>query len=153
MNGGLIWRTPDHILDNWEKEKRLEGYNIKNLEKHFKKIEKNLHVKIENNSDGLNKDSQIIYDKAKEKNLKTLFVPRAIKHCFRHNNCTTGCTSKGKISVLDGYLSELENKIKIIVNAKVKKIFSENDKVKFVEVLNKNNKITYKINNFLKLPL
>ena len=146
INGGLIWKTPEHILDFWEREKKIEGFNLKNLDKHFKEIEKNLHVQIENNSDGLNKDSQIIHDMAIKRNLKTLFVPRANKHCYRHNNCSTGCTSKGKVSVLDGYLKSLENKIKIVINSKVKKIYSSGDKVKYVSVLDKINNKVFKIN-------
>ena len=150
INGGLIWRTPKHVLETWERENKIEGYNLKNLESHFKKIETNLHVRTENNLDGLNKDSQIIYDKAIEKNLKALFVPRANKHCFRHNNCSTGCSSKGKISVLDGYLKDLKNKIRIIVNAKARKILTSGNKVKFINIFNKKNNKTYKI-SFNKL--
>ena len=127
VNGGLIWRTPSKVLDKWEKF--IDGYSQNNLKDHFNLIEKNLEVKIENNDDGLNKDSQIIFDHAKKKNIKTLFVPRALKYCKRQNNCSTGCSSKGKISVVEGYLSKVENNLRIFTNSKVTKIYSKDNKI------------------------
>ena len=143
VNGGLIWRTPSKVLDKWEKF--IDGYSQNNLKDHFNLIEKNLEVKIENNDDGLNKDSQIIFDHAKKKNIKTLFVPRALKYCKRQNNCSTGCSSKGKISVVEGYLSKVENNLRIFTNSKVTKIYSKDNKIDYVEVKNKNDNSIKKI--------
>ena len=135
VNGGLIWRTPANILKKWEK--LIDGYAQNNLNDHFNLIEKNLEVKIENNQDNLNKDSQIIYDHAKKKNIKSLFVPRALKYCKRHNNCSTGCSSKGKLSVVEGYLSKVENNLRIFTNSRMLKIHTKNNKINSVEVKNK----------------
>ena len=143
VNGGLIWRTPAKVLKRWEKS--IDGYTQGDLKNHFDLIEKNLNVQIENNEDKFNKDSQIIYDHAKSKNIKALFVPRALKHCKRHNNCSTGCTSKGKISVVEGYLSKVENNLRVFTNSKVIKILSKGDKVDIVKVKNKKDNSIKKI--------
>ena len=35
VNGGLLWRTPMWVLDHWNKELKLPGFEYKNLEKYF----------------------------------------------------------------------------------------------------------------------
>lgn len=136
INGGLIWRTPKKILDNWNKN-YLQDYDYKNLEEHFNKIEKRLYVIKENNNDGFNLDSKIIHEKALNQNIKSVYVPRAVKNCERKNVCYTGCASGAKQSVLQAYTYESSHKgLRIIVNSKVKKINLKNDEAYSVSVIN-----------------
>ena len=130
VNGGLIWRTPNKILEQWNNSQEIEGYDFHSLNNHFKKIEKKLNVVIENNQDGLNKDSELIHNLANKKKIKSVYVPRAIKNCKRHNNCASGCSSGAKQSVLQGYIYEASfNGLKILTGSKVIKInFKKNGK-------------------------
>jgi hypothetical protein len=73
INGGLIWRTPNHILEKWNL-KQIDGYNFLNLKKHFLKIEKMLNVNLENNLDKLNNSSQIIHNYCINNNIKSVYA-------------------------------------------------------------------------------
>ena len=71
-------------------------YDYKSLEEHFVKIENKLNVITESNDDGLNLDSKIIHETALNKNIKSVYVPRAVVNCRRKNVCYTGCASGAK---------------------------------------------------------
>jgi choline dehydrogenase-like flavoprotein len=137
INGGLIWRTPKKILNNWN-DSHLDGYNYKNLEEHFVNIEKKLNVITETNDDGFNLDSKIIHESATSKNIKSVYVPRAVKNCQRKNVCYTGCASGAKQSVLQAYTYESSHKgLRILINSRVEKINFKSNQAYSAIVLNK----------------
>jgi choline dehydrogenase-like flavoprotein len=150
INGGLIWRTPDSILKKWNLN-QIEGYDYAHLKKHFLKIEKMLNVVIENNSDKLNKSSQIIHDYCINNNIKSVYVPRAIKNCLRSNACATGCPSEAKQSVLQGYIAPASNNnLRILTNIRAEKIYFKNNLAFKIRVKNQNNKKYFiKFNNLI----
>jgi choline dehydrogenase-like flavoprotein len=136
INGGLIWRTPKKILEKWN-ENHLEKYDYESLEEHFVKIENKLNVITESNDDGLNLDSKIIHESALKKNIKSVYVPRAVMNCRRKNVCYTGCASGAKQSVLQAYTYDSSHRgLRIIVNSKVKKINFKNNEAYSASVLN-----------------
>ena len=51
INGGLLWRTPDYILNEWQAKLKTTIYNKNNMSPIFDKIEKNLSVKVEQEED------------------------------------------------------------------------------------------------------
>ena len=58
INGGLLWRTPQRILDIWANEYGVSGYTNDDLKLHFEKIEKILNVSY-HKIDDKNIDSDI----------------------------------------------------------------------------------------------
>ena len=69
INGGLIYRTADIVLQEWEQKLKSNIYSKENLEPIFNKIEKNLNVTLEKNETDKNKDSQILFDISKKNNI------------------------------------------------------------------------------------
>lgn len=146
VNGALLWRTPEIILNKWEKSGIIEGYNFQNLNKHYEKIEKKLNVVPENTDDGMNIDSKIIHELAKKKGIKSVYAPRAIKNCKRENNCATGCSSGAKQSVLQGYLVEASYKsLRVITNTKAIKINYKSNKAVSLVAWHKTKKKKFQI--------
>ena len=145
INGGLIWRTPQNILNFWN-ENYLDNFRSQDLNEHFIKIEKKLNVQIENNDDGLNLDSKLIHDQASKSSLTSVYVPRALKNCKRKNVCYTGCSSGAKQSVLQTYISEATYKgLRIALNSKVIKLNLKDKLFYSADLFNSKTKEKYKI--------
>lgn len=120
INGGLIWRTPEKILEQWEKNFNLTGYDKSSLSRHFEKIESILSVSKMNPLDKThNLDSLKLWHGAKSLGWKIVPVPRALSKCIFNNECPSGCTSGAKKSMRDTYLPlSIKNGLRVITNAR-----------------------------------
>lgn len=110
INGGLLWRTPERILESWKKNEGLQGYDPENLKKHFIKIETLLNVSPPKTGDGLNLDSEIIQKACKALGWKYVPAPRAVNNCVNTNQCATGCPTGAKQSTALSYLPKAISK-------------------------------------------
>jgi choline dehydrogenase-like flavoprotein len=105
INGGLIWRTPPWILQEWQNEYGLQGFDSKTLARHFAAVEKNLHVvPTEVNENFGNLDSVKLHEGAKQLGWKSVVVPRAVRGCQSSNLCPTGCPTGAKQSMALTYI-------------------------------------------------
>jgi len=138
INGGLLWRTPEWVLDEWQKN-GIEGYSMSHLSPYFNEIERSLSVSNELDIDGYDVDSQIIHQSAVDLGWKSVKVPRATKNCSRNNQCGAGCSSGAKQSVDKtyiksgiGYGGRVLTGIRVIglnkKNSKIKAVVAENIK-------------------------
>jgi choline dehydrogenase-like flavoprotein len=109
INGGLIWRTPPWVLDEWRDKYGLEGYGEDELIKHFETVEKDLHVITHELETDENLDSLQLHRASKKLDWKSVMVPRAVKDCDNMNLCPTGCPSGKKQSTLETYLPRAMN--------------------------------------------
>jgi choline dehydrogenase-like flavoprotein len=104
INGGLLWRTPDRLLNLWEKDYGLIGYSKFDLDPYFKKIENILKVGF-HKIDDQNKDSKTLINGCKNLGWKYVPVPRSGgAECINSNLCPTGCISGAKQSTALTYL-------------------------------------------------
>tara|TARA_Y100000590_G_scaffold453325_1_gene598176 strand:- start:19162 stop:20640 length:1479 start_codon:yes stop_codon:yes gene_type:complete len=150
VNGGLIWRTPDIILDEWEKKLNTDIYNKSNLNPFFSKIEEKLNVKLEKDENNYNKDSELLNNLAKKNNIKCVTVPRAVINCKRHNKCTTGCVSEAKQSTLQSYIYPAANSgLRILTKARAEKIILQNKNPYKLKVKINNKNIYIKFNKII----
>jgi choline dehydrogenase-like flavoprotein len=147
INGGLIWRTPPWVLDEWQNDYGLKGYGQKELEKHFETIEKDLHVVRHELDENENLDSLKLLKASEQLGWKYVMVPRAVKDCSNMNLCPTGCPSGAKQSTLETYIPRALKKgarifsrcraVKIIhSNGKARKVITRvmSDKPKHIEI-------------------
>lgn len=105
INGGLIWRTPQWILDDWQQNYSLKGYGQKQLASHFDNIEHALNVHDDILSQKLdNLDSMALLSGAKSLKWKSVMARRAMKKCQNINLCPIGCPSQAKQSMGNTYL-------------------------------------------------
>ncbi|MDC0077708.1 GMC family oxidoreductase N-terminal domain-containing protein [Deltaproteobacteria bacterium] len=139
INGGLLWRTPQNILRDWETKYKIKGYDNENLKQHFSTIEQDLHVikhQVEKDS---NIDSLLLKEGAELLNWETEMAPRAIKDCVNENLCATGCISGSKQSMLNTYIPR--------ALAKGATLFTECRAIRICCAKNKAKKIIVKNNN------
>ncbi len=125
INGGLLWRTPDNVYEEWS-NLGIKQLTKESLTPFFEKIESMLNVSYKEDNPHSNKDSSIIHKTAQSKNWKSVPVPRAIKKCIDTNLCGTGCPTGAKQTMVDTYLKEAcNNGAKILCNTKAKKILTK----------------------------
>jgi len=103
INGGVIWRTPPHILEEWSRIHGLPGYGLEQLAPHFAQIERLLHVKTEELDDG-NGDSVAMMEGARSLGWRTVMEPRAVIECKNTNLCPTGCPTGAKQGAMETYI-------------------------------------------------
>jgi len=143
INGGLLWRTPEWILDEWQK-RGIEGYTMNHLSPYFDEIERSLNVSNELEIDGYDIDSQIINQSAIDLGWKSVRVPRATRDCSRKNQCGAGCPSGAKQSVDKTYIkSGIDYGGRLLTGIRVINLNKKNCKIK--SVVAKNLKISEKI--------
>jgi choline dehydrogenase-like flavoprotein len=106
VNGGLLWRTPEWILDEWQKDYGINGYTNKDLSPYFEEIESSLNVATEADLEGYDNDSYLIEQASKTLGWKVVPVPRATINCIRKNQCGAGCPSGAKQSVDKTYIEK-----------------------------------------------
>ena len=129
INGGLIWRTPSWVLEEWHNDYGLEGYGQKELKKHFETIEKDLHVVRHEPEERENLDSLKLLKASEQLGWKYVMVPRAVKDCNNRNLCPTGCPSGAKQSALKTYLPRAMKKgARIFSRCRAVKILHSNGK-------------------------
>jgi choline dehydrogenase-like flavoprotein len=133
INGGLIWRTPSWVLDEWQNDYGLKGYSQEDLTKYFETIEKDMHVIRHEPEEKENLDSLKILKASEQLNWKYVMVPRAVKDCKNTNLCPTGCPSGAKQSALETYLSRaMKHGARIFSRCRAVKIIHSNGKAKKV---------------------
>lgn len=104
INGGLIWRTPSWILEEWRNDYGLEGYTQTELTKYFETVETDMHVVRSEPEEKENLDSLKLLKASEQLGWKYVMVPRAVKDCTNENLCPTGCPTGAKQSTLENYI-------------------------------------------------
>jgi len=109
INGGLLWRTPQRMLDVWENQYGLKGYTIDDLIPHFEKIEQILNVGF-HKKDNQNIDSDVLIKGCDNLGWNYVPVPRAGgEDCSNSNLCPTGCPTGAKQSTAITYIPRAIN--------------------------------------------
>ncbi len=101
INGGMSWRTPERVLDRWEKT----GLDIsaKEMEPYFERVEKRIHV-AGMDDDAIGQDNRLLKKGADAKGWKVIGNLRNQAHCVGSNRCAFGCPTGAKQSALVSYV-------------------------------------------------
>ncbi len=102
INGGLFWRTPEWILDDW----RARGIPLDadRYDALFSELEALLRVGYAPLVPGLDRDSELLHDAAEKLGWNVVRAPRLIPGCLNRNQCGSGCASGAKQSMSLSYL-------------------------------------------------
>jgi choline dehydrogenase-like flavoprotein len=103
VNGGMSWRTPENILDGWDKKERVESICMKDMDRHFLRVEKFISAKYQD-PESKSQDNEILIRGADAKGWRWIKNIRNQNHCAGCNNCAWGCPLKAKRSVLVTYV-------------------------------------------------
>jgi choline dehydrogenase-like flavoprotein len=119
INGGLLWRTPAWILEEWGRIHGLTLYSEQVLKPHFVTIERLLGVRSTVHVEG-NEDSKLLARAARSLGWKVSAARRALGNCQNTNRCPTGCPTGAKRSVALTYLVEAqEHGARLMPNVRV----------------------------------
>ena len=102
VNGGMCWRTPEHILEEWV-ARGLPDMAPKRLERHFEEVERTIDARYQDpGSEG--GCSGVFRRGADALGWKLSRNKRNQRHCVGSNDCVTGCPSGAKRSTLYSWL-------------------------------------------------
>jgi choline dehydrogenase-like flavoprotein len=102
INGGMSWRTPDKVLERWERESGLTGIT-RDLDAYFTRVEKRIHV-APMDADVIGNDNHILKRGADAKGWNIIGNLRNQNHCAGSNRCAFGCPTGAKQSSLVSYV-------------------------------------------------
>jgi len=104
INGGVFWRTPDPVLQNWKSNIKNTFYEH-DLLPHFEKHEKLLNVNSSNTvNNKVNHSSKKLIDSSNRLGWNIVSAPRVVTNCQNSNQCGSGCPTAAKQSMSISYL-------------------------------------------------
>lgn len=103
VNACIAFRTPEHILNEWQTLHGLNHLNGKNLQPYFEKIERNLNIH-QNEPHEINECAKRIIAGCESMGVGWQPVARNVKQCALTGHCLSGCASDRKQSMLVTYL-------------------------------------------------
>jgi len=102
INGGMCWRTPERILDEWV-EDGLTDLSPKALDPHFEEVERTVNARYQDvGSTGACND--LFKKGADAQGWRLSRNKRNQVHCVGSNDCVTGCPSGAKQGTLYSWL-------------------------------------------------
>jgi len=99
INGGMSWRTPEPVLDRWERGLGLSGFGPRAMEPYFAEAERILHVEP-NHEDTFGRNTHLFVRGAEALGWPLARAPRNMRRCVGLNNCALGCPTGAKQSML-----------------------------------------------------
>jgi choline dehydrogenase-like flavoprotein len=103
INGGMSWRTPERILDRWQREDAVEAVSAAEMERYFQRVEKFISARTQD-PETKSRDNELLREGAEAKNWRYVHNIRNQNHCAGTNNCAFGCPTAAKRSVLVTYI-------------------------------------------------
>ena len=98
VNGGMSWRTPARVLDRWAAA-GIAGIGAADMEPHFAKVESRISVAFQD-PETIGADMRLLKAGADAKGWQIIPNLRNQLHCAGTNNCTNGCPTGAKRSML-----------------------------------------------------
>ena len=136
INGALMWRTPDDVLDKWSKYFEIEDLDTNNMKKYFEEYEKEMTVNYQDENES-NIASKKLIKAASILNWSTARVKRAQINCKNTNQCPIGCPTGAKRTMKKTYIQKaLNNGADLLYNARAEKIKVDRNKAKKILIKN-----------------
>jgi len=99
VNGGMSWRTPAPVLQRWAEQEGLRAIGEQDLDPYFTAIESRLSVGTQD-PETIGRDSGLFKGGAEARGWTVLANRRNQLHCAGTNNCSSGCPTGAKRSML-----------------------------------------------------
>jgi choline dehydrogenase-like flavoprotein len=98
VNGGMSWRTPARVLEHWSADGVL-GIGEREMEPYFTRAEARHSVGLQD-PETIGRDSELMRAGAVARGWAVVPNRRGQLHCAGTNNCTSGCPTGAKRSML-----------------------------------------------------
>ena len=133
INGGMAWRTPEKILERWDRDDKIQHILPASMEPFYERVERRIHVAYQDERT-IGRDNEILKRGADRQGWKVIPNLRNQLHCTGSNNCAFGCPTGGKQSSLVTYVPRaLRFGARIYSDVKVDKIRFEGTRAVGVE--------------------
>jgi choline dehydrogenase-like flavoprotein len=99
VNGGMSWRTPGGVLEQWATRGGVLGIGERDMEPYFARAEARHSVGLQD-PETIGRDSELLKAGAEAKGWAVVPNLRNQLHCAGTNNCTSGCPTGAKRSML-----------------------------------------------------
>ena len=103
LNGGMTWRPPTRVLEDWERIVGQPDLGPLGLEPLFKRVEERIHASLQEDV-SIGDDSRIMAEGAKRLGWEYKYNYRNQKTCVGSNSCVLGCPTGAKQSTLVSYM-------------------------------------------------
>jgi len=95
----MSWRTPGRVLRRWAENEGITKVSERDMEPHFAKVESRISVALQD-PETIGTDMRLLKAGADAKGWKIIPNLRNQLHCAGTNNCTNGCPTGAKRSML-----------------------------------------------------
>jgi choline dehydrogenase-like flavoprotein len=99
----VCFRTPDFILEDWAENYGITGYSPSDLDPHFSKVERFLHV-TENSEEEINNNSRMFRKGARKLGISVAPIKRNVIGCQLCGFCIYGCAYQVRQDSLTTYV-------------------------------------------------
>jgi len=99
VNGGMSWRTPPRVLARWASEEGVAAITEQDMAPYFARVESRISVALQD-PETIGKDMRLLKAGADAKGWTIIANLRNQLHCAGTNNCTNGCPTGAKRSML-----------------------------------------------------
>jgi choline dehydrogenase-like flavoprotein len=99
VNGGMSWRTPARVLGRWSAVDGVRGISEREMDPYFARAEARHSVGLQD-PETIGRDSELLRAGAVAKGWAIAANRRGQLHCAGTNNCTSGCPTGAKRSML-----------------------------------------------------
>jgi len=132
LNGGMCWRTPEAVLDEWVQERGLELLSPARMEPYFELVEEVIDARYQDlGSEGGNNHAFKRGAEALGWSLQR--NKRNQRHCVGTNDCVTGCPTGAKRSAALTWVPRLlKAGGTVITGARVERVIVEAGRAKGV---------------------
>ena len=133
VNGGMSWRTPPQVLERWARDEDVAAIGERDMEPYFAKVESRISVALQD-AETIGRDAQLLKAGADAKGWKIIPNLRNQLHCAGTNNCTNGCPTGAKRSMLVTAVPRaLARGARIFADCRVERVTRSGDKVTGIE--------------------
>lgn len=115
VNWTTCFRTPDHVLDHWQRVHQVGGFSKKDLEPHWDAVSTRLNIQ-QIALEEANANNRLLYQGCKSLGYSVDTIFRNTKNCFKSGFCGMGCPVDAKQSMLVTYLPDAVAKGAIVVS-------------------------------------
>lgn len=126
VNGCVSFRTPDFILEDWQRDFGLTGLTPEAMAPYFERVEKHLSIE-ENGEHEIAMHSRLTRAGAEKLGWSVKPFKRNIRECALTGHCLSGCKTERKQSMLVTYLPwALAHGARLVSEAVVTRVLADN---------------------------
>ena len=128
LTGGVCFRTPDHVLEYWSRERHIPGVAPQDMEPYFEEVERRCH--IDEVPEALRSRSTMLWGEgARKLGVELKPTRRNTLGCDGCGRCNFGCPHGAKMSVDKSYLpGALARGARVLSDCLVDEVLMEGDR-------------------------